>query len=123
METTMQIIAAVLAVPLAGLGFRALLMPTNMADAVGLTAPEVPGLSEVRSVLGGLLAGSAALIVTGLVSDEPTWFLAVAVLMGVALVGRLVSLVVDGFSAEVIPPIAVEAVIGVAMILTAVAID
>lgn len=123
MDTTMQIISAILAIPLAALGLRALLMPANMADAVGLTAPGTPGLSEIRSVLGGLLAGSAALIATGIATTEPTWFLAVAVLMGVAILGRLISLAADGFDKTVIPPLVIEIVIGVAMLVTAAAID
>ena len=96
MDTTMQIIAAILAVPLAGLGLRSLLMPASMATAVGLEAPGIPGLSEIRSVLGGLLAGSAALIAIGIATNDPQWFVAVAVLMGVAILGRLISLAADG---------------------------
>ena len=119
MDTTLQIIAAVLAVPLAALGLRSLLPPGQMADAVGLSPNGVPGLSEVRSVLGGLLAGSAALIVVGVVATEPVWFLAVAVLMGVAILGRLISLAVDGFDRTVVPPLVIE--IGVAAVMIAAA--
>lgn len=123
METTMQIIAGVLAVPLAALGLRSLLMPTNMADAVGLSAPGVPGLSEIRSVLGGLLAGSSALIVFGLATDDTTWFLAVAVLMAVAIVGRLLGLAIDGVESSVIPPLVIEIVVAVVMVVTAATLD
>ncbi|MEM7093123.1 MAG: DUF4345 family protein [Actinomycetota bacterium] len=123
METTMLIIAGVLAAPLAALGLRSLLIPRNMGDAVGLEARGVPGLSEIRSVLGGLLAGSAALIVFGLATEEPTWFYAVAVLMAVAVVGRLVSLAADGVDKTVVPPLVIEIVIGAAMLITAGAIN
>jgi len=123
MDTVMQIIAAILAVPLAGLGLRSLLTPTAMADDVGLTAAGVPGLSEIRSVLGGLLAGSAALISIGVATSEPIWFLATAVLMGVAITGRLISLVADGYHKTVIPPLAIEIIIGVVMVVTAAAND
>ncbi|MEM9748475.1 MAG: hypothetical protein AAF945_17405 [Actinomycetota bacterium] len=123
METTMQIIAAVLAVPLAALGLRSLLLPAQMAAAVGLSPVGVPGLGEVRSVLGGLLAGSAALIAVGVFTTEPVWFLAVAVLMGVAIVGRLISLAVDGVERSVVPPLVIEIVVAAVMVATAIAID
>ncbi|MEM9616308.1 MAG: DUF4345 family protein [Actinomycetota bacterium] len=111
MNTLLQIVIGLLAVPLGALGVRSMFLPTNMGDAVGLTPNGVPGLSEIRSVLGGLFLASVAMIVTGLATDDTTWFLAVAVIMTAAAIGRLVSLATDGPSREVLPPLLVEIVI------------
>ena len=115
----MLIVASIVAVPLAVLGIRALIAPANMAKSVGLEAAGAPGLSEIRSVLGGLLAGSAVLVAAGVATSEPTWFYAVAILMGVAVLGRLISLAADGFDATVVPPLLIELVIGTVMVATA----
>ncbi|MEM7341583.1 MAG: DUF4345 family protein [Actinomycetota bacterium] len=111
MDTFTQIIIGILAIPLTALGIRSMFLPRNMGDAVGLTPDGIPGLSEIRSVLGGLFLASAAMIITGLATDDTTWFLAVALVMAAAIVGRLVSLAVDGVSQSVIPPLVIEIVI------------
>lgn len=111
MNTVLQIIIGLLAIPLAALGIRSMFLPTNMGHAVGLTPNGIPGLSEIRSVLGGLFLASAAMIITGLATDNTTWFLAVAIIMGAAAIGRLISIATDGPSRAVIPPLVIELVI------------
>ncbi|MEM7322681.1 MAG: DUF4345 family protein [Actinomycetota bacterium] len=117
MNTILQIIIGILAVPLTALGVRSMFLPTNMGDAVGLTPDGIPGLSEIRSVLGGLFFASASMIVVGLVTDETTWFLAVAIVMAAAAIGRLVSIAVDGFIPAVVPPLLIEVVIAAVMVI------
>ncbi|MEM8923843.1 MAG: DUF4345 family protein [Actinomycetota bacterium] len=117
MDTVLPIIIGLLAVPLTALGLRSMFLPTNMGDAVGLTPDGVPGLSEIRSVLGGLFLASVAMIITGLVTDDTTWFLAVAVIMIAAVIGRLVSLATDGFTQAVLPPLVIELVIAGVLVL------
>ncbi|MGI9605362.1 MAG: DUF4345 family protein [Acidimicrobiales bacterium] len=112
METTMQIIVGILAVPLFALGIRSMFMPANMGEAVGLTPVGVPGLSEIRSVLGGFFLACVTMIITGLATDETAWFLAVAILMAAAAIGRIVSIAVDGFHKAALPPLVIELVIG-----------
>ncbi|MEM7272004.1 MAG: DUF4345 family protein [Actinomycetota bacterium] len=117
METLMQIVIGLLAVPLAALGVRSMFLPTNMGDAVGLTPEGIPGLSEIRSVLGGLFLAAVAMIIIGLATDETTWFLAVATIMAAAAIGRVVSIVTDGFARDVVPPLVIEIVIAVLLVL------
>lgn len=113
----MQILIGLVAVPLAALGIRSMFLPANMGAAVGLTPDGIPGLSEIRSVLGGLFLASVAMIVVGLATDETTWFLAVAIILGVAAIGRLVSLVADGFVKDVVPPLAIEIVLAAVLVV------
>ncbi|MGI9615985.1 MAG: DUF4345 family protein [Acidimicrobiales bacterium] len=117
MDTTMQIIIAILAIPLTALGIRSVFLPTNMGDAVGLTPQGIPGLSEIRSVLGGLFVASVAMLVTGLATDNTTWFLAVAIIMAAAAAGRITSIVADGFDRAIVPPLAIELAIGGLLVL------
>ena len=112
MDLAMQIIVGVLAVPLFALGARSMFMPANMGDAVGLTPVGTPGLSEIRSVLGGFFFACVAMIIFGLAADETIWFLAVATLMAAAALGRLVGIATDGLDNKVLPPLLIEVVIG-----------
>lgn len=112
METAMQIIVGILAVPLFALGVRSMFMPTNMGEAVGLTPVGIPGLNEIRSVLGGFFFACVTMLVFGLAADDTTWFLAVATLMAAAAVGRIVGIATDGFDKAVVPPLVIEIVIG-----------
>lgn len=118
METTMQIIVGILAVPLFALGARSMFMPANMGAAVGLAPEGIPGLSEIRSVLGGLFFATVTMIIAGIATDDTAWFLAAGSVMAAAAIGRLVSLAVDGLDKAVVPPLVIEVVIGVALLVT-----
>ncbi|MEV0947331.1 MULTISPECIES: DUF4345 family protein [Rhodococcus] len=116
MELAMRIIVGLLAVPLVALGLRSMFMPTNMGEAVGLSPVGIPGLSEIRSVLGGFFLACVTMLVVGLAADETLWFLAVAILMGAAAIGRIVGIVADGFDKAVLPPLLIELVIGALLV-------
>ena len=112
MEQALQIAVGIVGLPLFALGLRSMFSPKSMAQAVAI-APEGPaGLSTVRGVLGGLFLACAAMLAVGLATGQTLWFLAVAIVMGVVIVGRGVGIVADGFDKAVVPPIVVELVIG-----------
>ncbi len=116
METAMQVIVAIIAVPLFALGIRSMFMPANMGDAVGLTPIGIPGLSEIRGVLGGVFLGFVTMIVAGLATDDTTWFLAAATVMAAVAVGRIVSIATDGFHKAVVPSLVIELVMSGALL-------
>lgn len=116
MESTMQIIVALLALPLFALGIRAMFMPVKMGQSIGLEPVGTSGLNEIRGVLGGLFFASVAMIVLGITTDETTWFLAVASLMFAVAAGRVVGLFTDGFDKSVVPPLVVEVVLVAALV-------
>ena len=108
----MEIIIAILCVPLFALGIRSMFMPANMGEAVHLSPSGTAGLNEIRGVLGGFFFACVAMLATGLASGETVWLLAVAILMGAAAVGRVVGIVADGRDKAVVPPLVIELVIG-----------
>ena len=107
-----EIIIAIICVPLVALGLRSMFMPGNMGEAVHLSPAGAAGLNEIRGVLGGFFFACVAMLATGLASGETVWFLAVAILMGAAAFGRVAGIVFDGFDKAVVPPLMVELVIG-----------
>ena len=112
MEFALQIIIGVFCLPLSILGIRSMFMPRSMSEAQSITPNGAAGLNTVRSVIGGFFFACVAMLALGLASGNTTWFLAVAILMGMVAVGRVVGLVADGFDKAVVPPLVIELVIG-----------
>ena len=77
-----------------GAGF--LLDPLGSAAGLAVTPEGTHGLNTLRGDMAGLFLGSALLLILGLVKREAAWLLAVAVLMVMIAVGRLLGFVMDG---------------------------
>ena len=108
----LQIIAAIGTI---GTGFISLLWPRNVFSFTGLTAPGPRGITEIRSVLGGLFIGlGIAVFVLG--TREVYQMLGIMYLaIGVV---RAVSMVVDKSTEQSnIISLIVEIVFGVLLVL------
>lgn len=110
MEKSLRIALVICSIPLLGLGFVTMFDVNMVLDKWGVTALDNNGLSTIRSIVGGLLVGSAIQIVVGIWRRNSTWLLASAVLMGVIIFGRIVGLVLDGFHSAIVGPTIFEAV-------------
>jgi cation transport ATPase len=108
MKLYLKVLAALGALPLFVLGFKAMLMPSSMIDMFELTPKAIFGFNTIRADLGGLLVGSGAMICIGIWQKNKTWFAASAFMMALLLCGRLISTVADGWTNEAIPAIVVE---------------
>ena len=117
MDMAIQILVGVLGLPLVVLGARIMFAPAGMLGELGVEAPGPVGLNTVRGAVGGLLLSSAVMIGLGLALHDTVWFLAVAVVMGVAAFGRLAGVLMDGFDKAVVRPIVIEVVIAGVMVL------
>ena len=69
-------------------------------------------------MIGGFFLACVSMLALGLATHQSLWFLAVANLMGVVMIGRAVGIVTDGFDKAVIPPLLVESVIGSVLVAT-----
>ncbi|QUS56371.1 DUF4345 family protein [Pseudovibrio brasiliensis] len=116
MELAYQIMVGAPTVMLFGLGTVSMFAPSRMTKNFALEPIGVVGLSTIRSVIGGLFLASVALLITGFVTVQPQAYAAVAILLGVVAVGRVVGLIADGFVKEVIPPLIVELVLITALL-------
>lgn len=116
MDTALQIAVGLFAVALTVGGFVALFKPQRLLGPLGLS-PEGPvGMNSVRGLAGGFLFSSGLMMALGLALTDTTWFLAVGLLMTVAVVGRVAGVALDGFDKAVIRPIVAEIVIAALLI-------
>ncbi|GHB44532.1 hypothetical protein GCM10007094_37330 [Pseudovibrio japonicus] len=116
MELAYQIMVGAPTLMLLGLGTVSMFAPSRMTKNFAVEPIGVAGLSTIRSVMGGLFLASVALLITGYVTAQPQAYVAVAILLGVVALGRVVSLLADGFVREVIPPLIVELVLIAALL-------
>ena len=110
METVLQGLVGLSCLFLIGLGARTMFAPKSMVQILALRPEGPAGLNTMRGFLGGLFIGSSIVLATGLATGDTTFFLAVASVMGVVVVGRFVGIAVDGFDKRVVFPLVAEVV-------------
>lgn len=84
----------------------------------GMQAIGAIGRANLRADVGGLFLGIGCLSLFAAARQDRSALLATATLLGATLLGRIVSLAIDGYSARVGPPIFVEAVVLVLLCAT-----
>lgn len=118
MEIVIQSLVGLAALMLTGLGVMSMFAPRKMVGNFAIEPIGTAGLSTIRSVIGGLFLSSVALLAVGLLQGQTILFVAVASILGIVAIGRIVGIVTDGFDKAVVPPLLVEIVM-VTILLTA----
>ena len=104
---------------LSSLGLMSMFAPRRMIANFAIEPVGTTGLSTIRSVIGRSVSGlSWLMLVIGLTTGQTLGYVAVAILMAVVAVGRIVGILADGFDKAVLPPLVVELVI-IAVLLSA----
>jgi hypothetical protein len=85
--------------------------PVTAGGTLGLAAPGLLGLASLRADLGGFFATAGVFAVVGAVRNNRRLLTAPVLLIGLALLGRVVSILHDGLVSADILPMAVEAVL------------
>lgn len=118
MDLTLNILVIIATVALTGLGTMSMFAPRRMVANFAVEPVGTPGLSTIRSVIGGLFLASVALLVIGLTTGQTLGYVAVSIVMAAVAAGRIVGILADGFDKAVLPPLVVELVI-IAILMTA----
>lgn len=111
MELTLQILTALATLMLTGLGLTSMFAPQKMLKNFALEPIGAPGYSTIRSVIGGLFLASVGFLALAIFAGQHLGYLAVALVMALVALGRIISMVADGFDKAVVPPLVVELVI------------
>jgi Domain of unknown function (DUF4345) len=118
MEIVLQVLVGLSGLFLAVLGTRTMFFPKLMVDILDIEMETLAGLNTVRGNLGGLFIGCSIVLATGLVTGNTTFILAVAMIVSVVVIGRLVGIAVDGFDKKVVVPLVAEMVMVTIFIVT-----
>jgi len=96
------------AIGLIGLGF--LCAPLIFAPLFYVEPIGSQGLASIRADFGGFFIGGATFALIGAWTQRARPLLVPMVLLALALIGRFISLIVDGMGPGAIPPMVAEAV-------------
>jgi hypothetical protein len=99
------------------LGVKDLFVPNEMAPLYGLELKEVLAINTFRAVISGTILSMALMLLLGLFTKNKTWYQATLLVTTVILVFRTFSIIVDGYTSEMLAPIVIEIFIIVAMLL------
>ncbi len=118
MNKVLKVIVALPAILFIVIGVRWLVAPAAVAAEFGMPLLEGLGLSTQIGDLAAFFVGGGVMILLGLITQRNTWFLAVALILSLTAVFRLVAWQVHGaaFAAE---QIAVEVVVSALLLFAA----
>lgn len=85
--------------------------PTNFPATLGIEGVGGLGEATVRADVAGFFGVFGALALAGAIRGEGRLFTAPALLIGLALVGRLITLAVRGYEPAMLQPIVIEIVL------------
>lgn len=92
-------------------GLRVWQAPEAVAEQLGVAATGPLGVATLRADFGAFFAVGGALAIVAAVKARGEFLLAPTLLLGAALAGRAATALIDGFTPEMGPPMAVEAVL------------
>lgn len=90
---------------------RLWMAPADLAAQLGVAPTGPLGLATLRADMGGFFAGGGAFALAAAIKGRGGILLPSVALIGLALAGRLVTVAMNGFSPEMGPPMAIEAVL------------
>ncbi len=119
MELALKVIVGLFALLFLFMGVGFMFDPAGNAASLGVTPIGEHGLNTLRGDIGGLFIGSTGLLVLGIVQRKGEWLLAVALIMSVIALGRLVGFALDGGATQAtLTAFGFEVVIAIVMVLT-----
>ncbi len=93
------------------LASRFWISPDKIGAAMGLLPDGAAGLGTMRADMAGFFGAAGVLSLTAAVRNERKWLIPVLLLLGIALTGRALNLVLTGGGQVLIPPMVIEAVL------------
>ncbi|HEX7869830.1 MAG TPA: DUF4345 family protein, partial [Chryseobacterium sp.] len=90
------------------LGIKNMFFPSDTLELYGIDLKGVLIHNTFRGPISGTLIGIGLMLLMGLRTKNKTWYQSSLLLISVILFGRIYSIVVDGWSDALMPPIVVE---------------
>lgn len=111
MKTLAKVLPGIIALFFLLPGLLFIFNPDAGLGRLGVTPETIAGYASIRSFIGGTFLGMALLLVHGIVKNEGKPIRMVAILLAMAVLGRLAGLLLDGVDSTVIGPFVIEIVL------------
>jgi Domain of unknown function (DUF4345) len=123
MKTVINILVVLCILPLVLLGVLNMVSPSSTFELYGVNPVGIMTYSTFRGAIGGMLIGGGLMMLMGLITKNKTWYHSTLLLISVILVGRIISVIVDGWTNAAIPAVGTEVFIVVVMYFAAKQLD
>ena len=115
MKQIINVLVVLGIVPLFVLGAVNVFAPLNTFDLYGIKPLGVMTYSTFRGAIGGMLIGGGLIMLMGLITKNKTWYQASLLLLSVIFICRIISVLFDGWTNDVLPAAITELYIIVVM--------
>ena len=115
MKNIINILVVLGIVPLLVLGAVNVFAPINTFDLYGIKPLGIMTYSTFRGAIGGMLIGGGLIMLMGLITKNKTWYQASLLLISVILCCRIISVLFDGYTKDILPAAITELYIVVVM--------
>jgi hypothetical protein len=115
MKTIINILVVLGIIPLLILGAVNVFAPLNTFELYGIKPLGIMTYSTFRGAIGGMLIGGGLIMLMGLITKNKTWYQASLLLISVILTCRIISVLLDGWTNDILPAAITEFYIIVVM--------
>jgi hypothetical protein len=123
MKKIINILVVLGIVPLLVLGAVNVFAPLNTFDLYGIKPLGILTYSTFRGAIGGMLIGGGLTILMGLITKNKTWYQSSLLLISVILTCRIISVLLDGWTNDILPAAITELYIIVVMFFASKQLD
>ena len=119
MKKVIDILVVLGITPLFLLGAVNVIAPSKTFALYGIEPLGILTYSTLRGAIGGVLIGGGVLMLIGLITKNKNWYQSALILISTILICRLVSVIFDGWTNELLPAFLTELYIVVVMFFAA----
>ncbi len=123
MKKAINVLVVLGIVPLFVLGAVNVFAPLNTFDLYGIKPLGIMTYSTFRGAIGGMLIGGGLIMLMGLITKNKTWYQAAFLLISVILCCRVISVLFDGWTNDILPAAITELYIIIVMLFASKQID
>jgi len=123
MKNAFNILVILGIIPLFLLGAVNVFAPLNTFDLYGIRPLGIMTYSTFRGAIGGMLIGGGLIMLMGLVTKNKTWYQSSLLLISVILSCRIISVLFDGWTNDLLPAVITELYIIIVMFFASKQID
>lgn len=103
MKQLINILVVLAILPLLVLGAVNVVAPLNTFELYGIKPLGIMTYSTFRGAIGGMLIGGGLIMLMGLITQNKTWYQASLLLIAVIFICRIISVVLDGYTNDLLP--------------------
>lgn len=115
MKQIINILVFIGIIPLFVLGAINVFAPLNTFELYGINPMGIMTYSTFRGAIGGMLIGGGLIMLMGLITKNKTWYQSSLLLISVILICRIISVLFDGWTNDLLPAVITELYIIVVM--------